>query len=362
MKLLIADDEISTRIFLKRSAVQWGYEVIEALDGLEAMAILKGDDPPRIAVLDWMMPGLDGVEICSMLQDEPGALMIYTILLTSKSNKEDVMHALDRGAHDFLSKPVHVGELRSRIAVGKRLVEAHDRLRELDRQKDRFMGMAAHDLRNPLGYIITMTEMLTDENFAHLHEKQDQYLETMRQTAITMQNMVNDLLDVASIRSGTLKIKKRPASIIKVIKNSIRLLEQAAHNKEIKITTKFTTDTEFLFDPERIGQLVDNLLSNAIKFSPPGSEILVSANQGEHLVQVNVADQGPGLTDKDQQHLFGEFQPLSAKPTGNEKSTGLGLTIASKIIEVHAGTIQADNLPEGGACFSFTLPLSNRDE
>jgi DNA-binding response OmpR family regulator len=197
MKLLIADDEISTRTLLRTCVAKWGYTVIEAGDGLEAMTILRGQDPPRIAVLDWMMPGLDGVEICSRLQDRPNEQLTYTILLTCKAEKEDAIHALDQGAHDFLSKPVHVGELQSRIAVGKRLVEANDRLRELDHLKDRFLRVAVHDLKNPLGFIISMSELLTDKDFPEVRQEQDKHLYAIRDSAAKMQGLVNDLLKVA---------------------------------------------------------------------------------------------------------------------------------------------------------------------
>ncbi len=357
MKLLVADDELSTRIFLKRSAGKWGYEVIEATNGDEAMEILNGDDPPRIAVLDWMMPGLDGVEICARLQEQAAERMIYTILLTVKTEKEDVMRALNQGAHDFLSKPVHVGELRSRIAVGRRLVEANDRLVELDQLKNRFMGMAAHDLRNPLSYIITMSEMLTDESFAAIHANSDQYLRKIHDAASIMQGLINDLLDVSVIESGSLKVKKRVGSIVELIRRSIQLQEQAARKKEMRIVERFADVDDFLFDPDRISQVVDNLLSNAIKFSPPGSEIIVSVEPEDEVIRVAVADQGPGLTEEDHERLFGEYQSLTAQPTGNEKSTGLGLAIAKKIIEVHEGTIEADNRLNRGTRFSFRLPL-----
>ncbi|MCI5221152.1 MAG: response regulator [Candidatus Electrothrix sp. AR4] len=357
MKLLIADDELSTRIFLRSCAAKWGYHVVEATDGLEAMTILRNKKPPRIAVLDWMMPGLDGVEICSRLQEQPNEQMTYTILLTCKTDKEDAMHALDRGAHDFLSKPVHVGELHSRIAVGRRLVEANDRLLELDRLKDRFMRIAAHDLRNPLGYIITMSELLTDEDFIEVRREQDKHLLAIHDAASTMQGLINDLLDVSVIKKGSLKLRKQPASIIDLVKRSIRLQQQAAHNKNMRIVECLPDIPDFYFDPDRINQVIDNLLSNAIKFSPPGSTIQLNVKQEKNLIWVAVADQGPGLTEEDRELLFDEFQHLTAKPTGNEKSTGLGLAIAKKIIDVHDGTIQAENLPEGGTLFYFTLPL-----
>jgi DNA-binding response OmpR family regulator len=197
MKLLIADDELSTRTLLRSCVAKWGYTVIEAGDGLEAMTFLRSQDPPRIAVLDWMMPGLDGVEICSRLQDTPNEQLTYTILLTCKSDKEDAIHALDRGAHDFLSKPVHVGELQSRIAVGKRLVEANDRLLELDQLKNRFLQIAAHDLKNPLGFIISMSELLTDEEFPEIRQDLDKHLRAIHDAASKMQGQINDLLNVS---------------------------------------------------------------------------------------------------------------------------------------------------------------------
>ncbi len=197
MKLLIADDELSTRTLLRTCVTKWGYTVVEAGDGLEAMTFLRSQDPPRIAVLDWMMPGLDGVEICSRLQDKPNEQLTYTILLTCKAEKEDVIHALDQGSHDFLSKPVHVGELKSRIAVGKRLVEANDRLLELDHLKDRFLRVAAHDLKNPLGFIISMSELLTDEDFPEVRQEQDKHLHAIGEAASKMQELVNELLTVS---------------------------------------------------------------------------------------------------------------------------------------------------------------------
>lgn len=198
MKLLIADDELSTRTLLRTCVAKWGYTVVEAGDGLEAMTFLRSRNPPRIAVLDWMMPGLDGVEICSRLQEKPNDQMTYTILLTCKSDKEDAVHALDQGAHDFLSKPVHIGELHSRITVGERLIEANDRLLELNRLKDRFLRMAAHDLKNPLGFIISMTELLTDEDFPEVRRNQEQHLRTIHDAAAKMQGLVNDLLKVST--------------------------------------------------------------------------------------------------------------------------------------------------------------------
>ena len=141
MKLLIADDDRTTRILLKGMFVRWGYEVVEAQDGDGAWDAVCQPDPPRLAVLDWEMPGIDGIEICRRLSLRTDAPLIYAMLLTRKTETQDLVHALDNGAHDFLSKPVDQNELRSRIAVGCRLVAAEDGLREAMRQIQDLHGL-----------------------------------------------------------------------------------------------------------------------------------------------------------------------------------------------------------------------------
>jgi len=130
MKVLVADDSPTTRFALKKSLVEWGYEVVEADNGEDAWRFLIKKDPPRIAVLDWMMPKVDGVEICRRLQEQEESPFVYTILLTAKSDPEDLVFGLENGAHNFQSKPYSPVELRSHISVGRRLVEADDKIKE----------------------------------------------------------------------------------------------------------------------------------------------------------------------------------------------------------------------------------------
>lgn len=137
MKVLVADDSPTTRFALRKNLRDWGYEVVEAADGEEAWQALNQDDPPRIAVLDWMMPGIDGVVICKRLHERQGGPFIYTILLTSRSDKQDLIFALANGAHNFQSKPTSPEELRSHVSVGRRLVEADDKLKEYAAEMER---------------------------------------------------------------------------------------------------------------------------------------------------------------------------------------------------------------------------------
>ena len=145
MKILVADDTRVVRAILTDMMADWGYEIMEAADGEQALNILLSEDPPRIAILDWIMPRMDGVDVCRELVKREDKL-IYKILLTARSQREDMVFALDSGAHDFIPKPVHPEELRSRVAVGRRLVDSDDKLQDYAHRMEALAQERAHKL------------------------------------------------------------------------------------------------------------------------------------------------------------------------------------------------------------------------
>jgi len=136
MKILIAEDDPSSRELLERTLIRWGYEVVAASDGVEAWEALQGPDAPRLAVLDWMMPRMDGIEVCRRVRETPETANLYIILLTAKPSKEDMVTGLDAGANDYVTKPFDRAELRARVRVGARMVDLQEslnaRIRELE--------------------------------------------------------------------------------------------------------------------------------------------------------------------------------------------------------------------------------------
>lgn len=123
MKLLLVDDEELSMAYLKEVVKPWGYEVITASDGLQAWEYLQNEQEPVLAVVDWVMPGMDGIELCRRIRDRAQGHMIYVIMLTVRSDKEGLVLALDSGADDYISKPFHAEELKSRLQVGRRMLE-----------------------------------------------------------------------------------------------------------------------------------------------------------------------------------------------------------------------------------------------
>jgi CheY-like chemotaxis protein len=130
VKILIAEDNRVSRRLLEGMLKSWGHTPVLTGDGLEALAVLRGDDPPQIAVLDWMMPGIDGIELTRVLRDRPAAasIPVYIIMLTAKAGQEDAAEALKAGADDFLTKPFQTDELKARLVVGSRIVDLQTKL------------------------------------------------------------------------------------------------------------------------------------------------------------------------------------------------------------------------------------------
>ena len=228
---------------------------------------------------------------------------------------------------------------------------------ELNQLKNKFLGIAAHDLRNPLASIRGFSELLLGDDMGSLTEDQHEFIKTIHSLSQDMLNLVNDLLDVSVIESGKLELKRQPGSLKVLIEERIRINSILAEKKQIKLHESLATVPEVSFDYSRIVQVVDNLISNAIKYSPSGSNIFVSLSQQGMKAQISVRDEGPGIEPEEQKRLFGEFQRLSTKPTGGEKSTGLGLSIVKKIVEAHNGTTAVESQPGAGSIFTFILPI-----
>ena len=234
---------------------------------------------------------------------------------------------------------------------------AERELFELNQLKNKFLGIAAHDLRNPLASIRGFSELLLDEDMAPLTADQREFVNIIHSLSQDMLNLVNDLLDVSVIESGRLELKLQPGSLKALIEERIRINSILAESKQMRIRQALEGIPAVLFDSNRMAQVLDNLISNAIKYSPSGSQIFVLLAREERQAVVSVRDQGPGIAAEEQQRLFGEFQRLSSKPTGGEKSTGLGLAIVKKIVEAHSGSIKVQSHPGAGSTFTVLLPI-----
>ena len=250
-------------------------------------------------------------------------------------------------------------------AAKERLENQSERLKRANAFKGEVLGTVAHDLKNPLGVILGRTEMLNEMLAIDPLPKDNavDQLDHIHKTARRLTDMVEQL--IADARADAVDISVRAYQLdlgllVSEVSDNNRKLA-SAKDQELVVTVedglKVTGDTE------RLREAVDNLVSNAVKYSPLGGRIEVSAGRKGDEAVVRVADQGPGLSPEDTDRMFGRFQRLSAKPTGGETSTGLGLSIAKRIIDLHRGRIFVESpRPAGGAVFAIALPLHERTD
>jgi signal transduction histidine kinase len=174
--------------------------------------------------------------------------------------------------------------------------------------------------------------------------------------------LVNNLLDISVIESGNLDLEVSPTCLKSLLIERIRIHREMARKKNIRFIEKYSELPKISFDRNKMAQVIDNLLGNALKFSPVGTNVTVSLNRDSTVAMVSVQDEGSGIPEEDQVRIFGEFQKSRARSTGGEKSTGLGLAIAKKIVEAHGGTLRVKSRTGWGSTFTFTLPLGNFDD
>jgi signal transduction histidine kinase len=233
--------------------------------------------------------------------------------------------------------------------------EAEDRLRELNELKNRHLGIAAHDLRNPIGAIRGMSGMLARGRVPD--GKKQKFLESIVRVSEQMLTLVEDLLDVSVIESGKFELDLSRGNLAVLAQERSELAAGLAQKKSIKLVVEMDSVPDTSFDPPRVSQVIDNLLSNALKFSPPESTVHLSCFQQDEEIAVAVQDEGPGIPPDELVKIFGTYQKTTVRPTGGEKSTGLGLYIVKKIIDAHRGSISVKSTVGEGTTFTVAIPI-----
>lgn len=362
-KILIIDDDRLNIKILGNILDTEGYVTKDGDSGEAALALYE-EFQPDLVLMDVVLPGIDGFAVCRELRSRHGDSTAPIIFITAKTESDDIVEGLAAGGVDYLPKPFRRKESLARIRThlqNKLLIEQQkalvEQLKTANQAKNKLLGMAAHDLRNPLASIRGLAEFLTDGTVGQLTPDQLDLANTIFETSQSMLTLLNELLDVATIEAGELKVHKEPHNLAELVEKAVYLNNINAAKKNTKIVYSPPFEAPIVrMDSAKIRQVMDNLLSNAVKYSPPGSTVNVRISGFHPAFTVAVQDQGPGIPESERHQLFKDFATLSSKPTGGEKATGLGLAICRKIVEAHRGAITATNLPHGGCEFSIMLP------
>jgi PAS domain S-box-containing protein len=247
-----------------------------------------------------------------------------------------------------------IQDITERKEAEEVLARQNRELAILNETKDRFLGIAAHDLRNPLTIVKVSTSLLQGRTTKSVREI---ILNNIARSTEKMLGLIDNFLDVSKIKSGKLEIKLEDVEVSEFLKGCYDQNEMIGRLKGIALVMSVSEGIGYArFDKERMHQAVDNLLSNAFKYSNPNTTVTLGARRSEAGLAIWVEDQGVGIKDGDLPLLFAEFSRASAQPTAGESSHGLGLAIVKRVVELQGGRIEARSGPAGGAIFTITLP------
>jgi signal transduction histidine kinase len=239
-----------------------------------------------------------------------------------------------------------------------RLSAQWTRLQRANTFKSEVLGTVAHDLKNPLGVILGRAEMLSEMvgDGASSVDSVKTQIAHIRAAAQRVVEFIESLIADAMADALDITIRPEPVDLVVLLRSLVEANQPLAVRKSQTITFTAPATLELVCDSDRIREAIDNVLSNAIKYSPIGGRIGVAAERDDQSAVIRITDQGPGLSTEDVARLFGRFQRLSAKPTGGESSTGLGLSIVKRIVDLHGGTVGAETTGPSGTTFKIVIP------
>lgn len=371
--ILVADDLETNRDALVRLLTRDGYRVDAVRDGVEAIEAARTHDYDCL-LLDVMMPRMDGIATLESLRQDRRTAQTPVIMLSAYRETRFARQCIELGADDFLQKPIDRLLLRARLQACIRRKRLQDRereyllhlensnqeLRRLHQLKSRYLSILSHDLKTPMTTLLVLLDQL--ENPSTQSDSRPLY--RMRLTLERMVGILQGVLDSATGPTEGFVLRRNAMDPFSLLEGIAEEHADYAQTKAIRILLPEPPAPSLSIEADRhmLASALDNLVSNAIKFSPLGRTVTLGLEPRQEddktWIRITVTDQGPGLTEEDRSQAFTSFQRLSALPTAGESTTGLGLSIAREMVELHGGRIWVESVPGAGATFGMDLPAS----
>jgi signal transduction histidine kinase len=289
----------------------------------------------------------------------------HIILLAMEDTTERKKLAADlQIAHERLESIVdnRTAELRGLKTQQQELIETNRRLAEVSRTKSDFLANMSHELRTPLNSVIGFSEVLQDQLFGPINEKQKEYVNNILTSGKHLLSLINDILALAKVESGKMELELSGFSLLESLSASLMILQEKATKGGIELNLDLApeNDVSIEADPRKFKQIMFNLVSNAVKFSTAGGTVSVAAVRAGDFMEITVTDSGIGIKKEDIPKLFKEFNQIGSVYTKGVEGTGLGLALTKHMVELHGGRVWVKSELGTGSRFSFTSPSHKR--
>jgi signal transduction histidine kinase len=376
VNILVIDDEVGMREGCRRALAPQGFQVTTAEHGAEGLRKLR-EQKFDLVLLDAMMPGMSGLEILEHIHSYDPDVMC--VMITGYATVDLAAQAMKQGAQDFLPKPFTSDELitavqrgleerQRRIAIREQrereqealqLERTRQEMAKLDAIESRFMLIIVHELRNPAGVIKNYVQMMRAGYIER--EEWDECLEKLDLRAGQLLDMLDDLLELANLKSRRTLSRLEPVPIADVLEQVVRRLRPAAKTKGLELDLQIQARPKVMAQQAHIQSLWAHLINNAIRYTPSG-QVKITLDEQNGQIVGSVTDTGIGISTEELSRIFEEFHRTEAGKEQVPMGTGLGLPIVSQIVKTYQGTIQVDSTPGQGSSFVVHLPATQPED
>jgi len=360
--VLVVDDEESMRDSCSQILIKDGFQVDTAENGSIGLEKIK-ESKPDLVLIDLKMPGINGMDVLEKTKEiEPN---IIPIVITGYATVESAVEAMKKGAYDFLPKPFSPEELRIIIRRGlerKKLIQETEALRrEKKLIEENFITMVSHQLRSPLSAILQYFEVILAGIVGEVDPKPKEMLVKAKERLEGLLTLINDWLDVARINGGQIIDKLKPQKLRPILKKLVEFMQPQAKENNITLELSSYSGNDLVKgDEETLEQVFTNLISNAINYNKPKGSVKISFKEEDDFIAIEIQDTGIGIAQEHLPFIFDQFYRVKRSESQKTKTSGLGLSIAKKIVDAHGGEIKVSSELGKGSAFTVLLPKAEK--
>jgi len=369
LKVLIVDDEPGIRSGIERILRNFtvgypfmdddfAFDLIEAETGEKAIEIIDADKID-IILLDNQLPGINGIDVLEYINKKQYDISV--MMITSYASLDLAVKATKNGALNFVPKPFTPQELKAAIETITKQLFLKRMTKKMNKEgkqiRFQFLSVLSHELKSPInaieGYLKIMQEKQVGDQIDDYAKMIDRSLERIN----GMRTLILDLMDVTKIESGTKTRTIKQINLYEIAKLAMDTIEPLAIQKQVVLHLDGEEKLYILSDRDEMEIIMNNFISNAVKYNKDGGEVFVSLSRDKTNAKISIEDTGVGMSEDDINMLFQEFVRIKNSRTKNVTGSGLGLSIAKKMVELNRGSIDVESTPEVGSKFTITLPL-----